>query len=139
MANLITKPEPFSWRYMPRAPLPGTRLMAFSDIKNGTAKDFTFGRGTTVFSMFIVRQDDKVYGYLNICPHYSQPLNYREGQFLNEDATRIRCTMHFAEFNIDDGFGVAGAAENCWLDPVPVIVKDEGIFIATPEEVEAHD
>jgi nitrite reductase/ring-hydroxylating ferredoxin subunit len=115
--------------------MPGVALGPIEEIPAGRAKEYVFGRGTTVFSMFVVRQGgERVYGYLNLCPHYSTPLNYRAGAFTNDEGTRIRCTMHFAEFRIEDGYGVSGAAERCWLDPVPVVVKDGIIHIATPEE-----
>jgi nitrite reductase/ring-hydroxylating ferredoxin subunit len=132
VADALSKPDPFLWRTRPRAPLPGTVLGPLDSIADGDAKEFIFGRGTTVFSMFVVRRGESVFGYLNICPHYSSPLNHRAGQFLNESRSRIRCTMHFAEFSIEDGFGVAGAAQNCWLDPVPVHVKDGQMVISGP-------
>jgi nitrite reductase/ring-hydroxylating ferredoxin subunit len=113
----------------PRAPGPGAVLGPLEDIPDGDAKEYVFGRGTTVFSMFVVRRGEKVYGYLNLCPHYSSALNYRAGEFLNEDKSLIRCTSHFSEFRIEDGYGVKGAAERCWLDPVPVRVKDGMIVI----------
>lgn len=135
MADALSKPDPWLWRTRPRAPMVGTKLGPLDEVDMGKAKEYVFGRGTTVFSMFVVRQgEDRVYGYLNLCPHYSQPLNYRSGAFMNDDGTRIRCTMHFAEFQVEDGYGVSGAAEKCWLDPVPVLVKDGDIHIATPEE-----
>ncbi len=135
MADSLSQPDPWLWRSMPRAPKPGTELGPLDDIAIGQAKEYVFGRGTTVFSMFVVRQgNERVYGYLNLCPHYSQPLNYRAGKFMNDEGTRIRCTMHFAEFRVEDGYGVAGAAEKCWLDPVPVLVKGGIVKIATPDE-----
>lgn len=135
MADALTKPDPWIWRTRPRAPQPGAELGPLEEIEVGQAKEYTFGRGTTVFSMFVVRQGgDRVYGYLNLCPHYSTPLNYRKGAFMNDAGTRIRCTMHFAEFRVEDGYGISGAAERCWLDPVPVVVKDGIILIQTPEE-----
>lgn len=132
MADALSKPDPFLWRTRPRAPMPGTTLGPLEDIPDRQAKEYVFGRGTTVFSMFVVRRAERVYGYLNICPHFSSPLNCRAGQFLNEAGTRIRCTMHFAEFRVEDGFGIAGAAENCWLDPVPVHVQEGHIVISAP-------
>ncbi|MCB1502039.1 MAG: Rieske (2Fe-2S) protein [Bauldia sp.] len=135
MADALSKPDSGLWRTRPRAPQPGTRLGALDEIAPGSAREYVFGRGTTVFSMFVVRKGrDQVFGYLNLCPHFSLPLNYREGEFLNEDGTLIRCTMHFAEFRVEDGFGVSGAAERCWLDPVPVVVRNGAVFIATEEE-----
>lgn len=136
MADALSKPDPLLWRTRPRAPMPGAELAPLDDLPDGDAREFIFGRGTTVFSMFVVRRGLEVYGYLNICPHYSSPLNARAGQFMNEDGSRIRCTMHFAEYRIEDGFGVAGAGANCWLDPVPVHVRDDGmVVISGPEHL----
>lgn len=134
MADALSRPDPNLWRTRPRAPQPGAVLGPLDDIPDGEAREFVFGRGTTVFSMFVVRRGESVYGYLNICPHYSSPLNHRAGHFLNDDGSRIRCTMHFAEFRIEDGFGIAGAAQNCWLDPVPVSVEAGMIVISRPGE-----
>jgi len=130
MADALSKPDPTLWRTRPRAPMPGTILGPLDTIADDNAKEFVFGRGTTVFSMFVVRRADKVFGYLNICPHYSSPLNCREGEFLSDDRSRIRCSAHFAEYRIEDGWGVAGAGEGCWLDPVPVHVEDGMIVIS---------
>ena len=128
--NPILRPEPTYWRMRPRAPEPGTYLCQLDEIADRSAKEFVFGRGTTTFSMFVIRQGNEYFGYLNICPHYSTPLNVRSGEFLNEKGDKIRCSAHFAEFRIEDGFGIAGAAENCWLDPVPVSKEDGKLFIA---------
>lgn len=130
MADALSKPDAGVWRTLPRAPKPGAKLGPIDDIPDGDAREYVFGRGTTVFSMFVVRRGEQVYGYLNLCPHYSSRLNSREAQFLNIDRTRIQCTAHFAEFRIEDGYGVHGAAEGCWLDPVPVHVEDGMIVIS---------
>lgn len=134
MADALSRPDPNLWRTRPRAPMPGTVLGPLEEVPDGEAREYVFGRGTTIFSMFVVRRGEKVYGYLNLCPHYSSPLNYRAGEFMNEERTRIRCTMHYSEFRIEDGFGIAGAALNCWLDPVPVEVEDGQIIISRPGE-----
>ena len=131
MADALSQPDPTVWRMRPRAPMPGTVLGPLAEIADGDAKEYVFGRGTTVFSMFVVRRGRSVYGYLNICPHYSSPLNYRAGEFLSEDKRFIRCTMHFSEFRVEDGFGISGAAERCWLDPVPVHVENDMIVISS--------
>jgi len=128
MADALSKPDPTLWRARPRAPSPGTILGPLSEIPDRDAKEYVFGRGTTVFSMFVVRRGHEVFGYLNICPHYSSPLNCREGEFMSQDRSRIQCSSHFAEYRIEDGFGVAGAGEGCWLDPVPVHV-DNGMIV----------
>lgn len=129
MAETTRRPDPNVWRTRPRAPAPGAVLGPLDEIADGRAREYVFGRGTTVFSMFVVRRGEEVFGYLNICPHYSSALNVRSNGFTNDAGTRIRCSAHFAEFRIEDGYGVAGAAERCWLDPVPVEVVEGEIRI----------
>jgi nitrite reductase/ring-hydroxylating ferredoxin subunit len=116
--------DPTYWRLRPRAPSPGTVLGPLDEIPEGKGREYVFGRGKSAFSMFVVRRGPEVWGYLNICPHFSLPLNYRAGEFMNEEGSLIRCSMHFAEFRIEDGYCVAGAAESCFLDPVPVEVME---------------
>jgi len=130
MADALSKPDLRIWRMRPRAPMPGAVLGPIDEIEDPGAKEYTFGRGTSVFSMFVIRREDCVYGYLNICPHYSSRLNCNSAHFLNIDGTRIQCSSHFAEFRIEDGFGLDGAAEGCWLDPVPVQIRNGMIVIS---------
>jgi nitrite reductase/ring-hydroxylating ferredoxin subunit len=121
--------DPDYWRLRPRAPAPGTVLGPLAAVPEGRGREFLFGRGPSAFSMFVVRQGERVWGYLNLCPHFSLKLNQRADEFLNEDGTLIRCTRHFAEFRIADGVCVAGACEGSALDPVPVRVADGQIVI----------
>lgn len=122
--------NPDYWRLRPRAPAPGTDLCPLDEVPEATGREFVFGRGKAAFSMFVVRRGMQVWGYLNICPHFSLPLNYRANAFLNPEATLIRCTMHFAEFRIEDGCCVSGACEGCFLDPLPLSVQNGRIMIA---------
>jgi nitrite reductase/ring-hydroxylating ferredoxin subunit len=127
---------PDYWRLRPRAPAPGALLGALADLPEATGREYVFGRGKAAFSMFAVRRAERVWGYLNICPHFSLKLNCRADNFLNPAATLIRCTMHFAEFRIEDGHCVSGACEGCCLDQVPLTVRDGRILIS-PGEADA--
>ena len=97
-------------------------LGSFDAIPDGAAREFSFGSHYAAFSMFVVRRGNSAYGYLNLCPHSSLALNIRPHEFMNGKGDRIRCSRHLAEFRIEDGFGLLGAAENCWLERVPVEV-----------------
>jgi nitrite reductase/ring-hydroxylating ferredoxin subunit len=121
--------DPNYWRLRPRAPAPGTVVGALEEIPDGAGKEFVFGRGKSAFSMFVIRKGREAWAYLNICPHFSLPLNCRGNSFVNDDGTLIRCTMHFAEFRIDDGFCVAGACEGSFLDPIPPRLEDGRMVI----------
>ena len=132
MSATADAPNPDYWRLRPRAPALGTVLGPLDSVPDRRGKEFVFGRGASAFSMFVVRRGDNVFGYLNLCPHFSLKLNQRGDEFSNDDASLIRCTMHFAEFRIEDGFCVAGACEGSFLDPVPVHVA-AGHLVIGPE------
>jgi nitrite reductase/ring-hydroxylating ferredoxin subunit len=129
MSATAEAPNPDYWRYRPRAPALGAVLGPLADLPDGRAREYVFGRGAAAFSMFVARRGDVVRGYLNLCPHFSLKLNQRGDEFLNDDGSLIRCSMHFAEFRLDDGFCVAGACEGRYLDPVPVHVADGQLVI----------
>ncbi len=127
----LTGPNPAKWAEHPDAPRPGTVLAPLAELSDGEAREFRFGKRGSAFSMFVVRRADAVHGYVNICPHYGIPLNDRAPTFLTDDRARIRCTTHFSEYRITDGYGLAGFGEGCWLDPVPVAIVDDMIVIDT--------
>jgi nitrite reductase/ring-hydroxylating ferredoxin subunit len=120
------------WRLRPRAPRPGTVLGPLSEIAEGHAHEYIFGAGPSAFRMFVLRkQGDEVVSYLNLCPHFSLPLNRSDGDFLCPEGNAIRCNQHFALFRIDDGVCFSGACEGERLDPIPVEVVD-GILRIRP-------
>lgn len=117
------------WRGRPFAPASGAKLGPLDDIPDGGAKEYVFGVGLNRFRMFVVRTGPSVFGYLNLCPHYSLPLNHRPDEFLTRKGDRIMCRQHLALFAIDDGRGLDGACEGRGLDVVPVTVRDGDLVI----------
>jgi nitrite reductase/ring-hydroxylating ferredoxin subunit len=111
------------WRARPFAPAVGERLGALETVEDGGAKEYVFGVGLNRFRMFVVRKGQRVFGYLNICPHYSLPLNHRADEFLTRSGDRIMCRQHLALFAIEDGRGLEGACEGRGLDVIPVSVR----------------
>ena len=132
MADALSKPDPTLWRLRPRAPMPGTVLCPLDDIPDGDAKEYRVrARHHGVLDVRRAarrRASTATSTSARITPRRSTT---RAGQFLSDDKSHIRCTMHFAEFRIEDGYGVRGAAERCWLDPVPVHVENGAIVIST--------
>ena len=118
--------DPFAkavWRTRPFAPAVGARLDPLDAVEDGSAKEYVFGVGLNRFRMFVVRKGQRVFGYLNLCPHYSLPLNHRADEFLTRDGDRIMCRQHLALFAIEDGRGLEGACEGRGLDVIPVSVR----------------
>ena len=117
--------DPAAWLRHPHAPAPGTSLGPAAAIPDGAGREFTFGPAHDEFSMFVVRRGADVFGYLNVCPHFSLRLNYRPDQFTTRDG-EILCSMHFALFRMEDGVCIDGACPGRALDPVPVEVAPDG-------------
>jgi nitrite reductase/ring-hydroxylating ferredoxin subunit len=117
------------WRTRPRAPAPGTRLGPLSALGPEGTKEFVFGSGPSAFRMFVVYREGQLSAYLNLCPHYSSPLNIRDDEFLAPDGNALMCRRHFALFRIEDGMCISGACVGKLLDRVPVVVRDGEIEI----------
>ncbi len=116
-------PDRDRWRDELDAPPPGTELGPLSELADGESLEYRFGRRGR-FSMFVVRRGDDLRAYLNVCPHFGSRLNQGTDSFLTDDGEHIRCTLHQSAFRIEDGYGFLGEAKGCWLDPVPVAVRD---------------
>jgi hydroxyquinol 1,2-dioxygenase len=114
------------WQLRPNAPAAGALLGPAGEVPEGGAKAYRFGRGRSAVQMFVVRHEGQVRGYLNICPHFSRPLNHDPDAFLADGL--IVCVRHFARFRPHDGLCVEGACEGSHLDPVPVVIDAEGML-----------
>lgn len=99
--------------------MPGPKpLCQLNDIEDngsiGIIGDLESGRA----SLIVVRQGEKVFVYLNTCPHIGAPLDFTPGQFLNVERDLIQCAMHGALFTIEDGRCVQGPCMGKHLTPV---------------------
>ncbi len=99
-------------------------LCAIVDIPDGASKGVLPGkRGRD--RVFLVRQGQHVYGYINNCPHYDRaPLGWKKDEFLNGARTHIMCAAHGAVFGIKDGLCELGPCLGQRLKPAPLKVQD---------------
>jgi nitrite reductase/ring-hydroxylating ferredoxin subunit len=86
-------------------------------------------------NIFVVRQGNQVFGYLNRCPHTGGPLDWVPDQFLDLEKKYIQCATHAARFRMHDGECVAGPCKGDSLAGVPVVIDagDVVILAATPD------
>ena len=111
---------------------PGEVMCRLDDLVEPPSKAFLlqFDDGEEV-EIFVVRQDDHAYAYVNDCPHQRLPLNWKDDTFLTLDKSRIMCVMHGATFRIETGEMVMGPIPSgtCLLK-VPIIVDNGEIRLA---------
>jgi nitrite reductase/ring-hydroxylating ferredoxin subunit len=74
-------------------------------------------------SVILLRRGERVSGYLNICPHAGNRLDYAPGKFLLKNDTLI-CAVHGAVFEQADGLCTGGPCRGQHLRAVPLRVVD---------------
>ncbi len=74
-------------------------------------------------SLILLRRGGQINGYLNICPHAGNRLDYAPGKFLLKNDSLI-CAVHGAVFNQADGLCTGGPCRGQSLRAVPLRVVD---------------
>ena len=83
---------------------------------------------------FVVRQGGHVHGYINVCPHAGNPLNWKPDAFLTRDRTQIMCSKHGAVFEIETGLCTAGPCPGKKLRKLDVKVDGENVVHRTTRD-----
>jgi nitrite reductase/ring-hydroxylating ferredoxin subunit len=80
----------------------------------------------------VVRRGDRVFAYINVCPHLGTPLETFPDHFLDLGKRHLLCSMHGARFRISDGYCVFGPCLGKSLAAVPVAVVDGMVVLNGP-------
>ena len=113
----------------PAEPQPGTRLCALAALADPGARGFMFREGEALFMGFVARRGERVFGYIDRCPHAGMPLAAFGDRYLTREGDLILCSTHGALFRPDDGACVAGPCEGARLAPWPVVVEDGAVVV----------
>src|SRR5579875_1897491 len=101
-------------------------LCRFDELREGEARGFGPFAGSRA-KAFVVRREGRLYAYWDVCPHYGDtPLPWRADAYLNAAGDRIVCASHGAEFAIETGRCVLGAALGKSLQRAPIAVTPTG-------------
>jgi nitrite reductase/ring-hydroxylating ferredoxin subunit len=113
-----------------------TFLCSLSDIAVGGSKGvMPDHRGRD--QILLVRQGDRLYGYVNNCPHYDKaPLGWKKDEFLSGDGKHIMCAAHGAQFEIDTGRCTLGPCLGQRLTPVRIKIRNGAVLLADPRRKE---
>lgn len=123
-----------NWNEHPDCPAGGTRLCGLGDIPEQGGFEVQFGEGKENFRVLLLRQGERVWCYLNFCPHFSIPLNYQPQTFLTLD-DMVVCAHHTAFFRIEDGACVDGPCAGNGLVALPFYIEGPAVhFGARPPD-----
>jgi nitrite reductase/ring-hydroxylating ferredoxin subunit len=106
------------------------RICALDDLPDPGSREFQWGDGDWPLEMFVVRQGNSAFGYLNRCPHAGHPLNWQTDRFLSKDNDLILCQSHGARFTIADGRCVLGPCPGANLRSISLIIRDGDVVVA---------
>ncbi len=100
-----------------------------SQLTDPGATSVVAGDGTSRRDYLIVRHCGTIAVYENACPHQGTPLETLAGRFFNHDRTRLLCSTHGAEFQINDGVCTKGPCEGKALKRVEFSVKGTALYL----------
>ncbi len=109
-------------------PRPSRALCRLEDIADGGARGFSGPPGSFT-GLFAVRRGERVFVYVNVCPHIGTSLNLLPDRFLSADGSRVVCVTHGAEFRIEDGRCLAGPCLGQALQSVPTRLADGLVLV----------
>lgn len=120
-----------NWQQHPDCPADGTKLCELADIPDEGGHEVAFGDGRENFRVLLLRRGERVWSYVNYCPHFSLPLNYEPQTFVTLDGL-IMCAHHTAFFNFDDGRCVDGPCVGDGLVALPSHISGGTVYFGSP-------
>ena len=103
-------------------------MCAITDVTNGGAHEVVAHVDGVAESLIVLRRDDEVRVFFNVCPHAGRRLDWAPGRFLIDQAFLV-CAAHGACFSVPDGVCVSGPCRGQSLGEVPVEVRDGQLFV----------
>lgn len=106
---------------------PDVRLCPLGTIADGSARNFVLQMRAGRFHGFVVRDGDRVTGYVDRCPHAGLPLAQRLDEYLTPDGAFITCSWHGALFQKHNGRCIGGPCLGQSLQEWPVATEEDWI------------
>lgn len=108
-------------------------LAALDEMSEFNCKGFSLNIDDETLEGFLVRQNGKVFGYRNSCPHVGAPLDWMPDRFLDADGKYIQCSMHGALFEPESGLCVQGPCVSRHLEKLQVEMDNDKVYLRRPE------
>lgn len=78
---------------------------------------------------FAVKYQDQIYVYKNVCGHIAINLDFREGQFFDEEGENLICSTHGAAYQANTGKCLGGPCYGVGLEPLKSFVENDILFL----------
>ncbi|HRD28990.1 MAG TPA: Rieske 2Fe-2S domain-containing protein [Caulobacter sp.] len=114
----------------PARPAAGVLLCRLDEIPDPGSRAFHFREDDKLFLGFVVRRGERLYGFVDSCPHTGQPLAGPTGRYATRENDLILCSGHGALFRIGDGMCTSGPCEGQRLAVWAVEVREGQVVTA---------
>lgn len=98
-------------------------------IPEDCARGFTIETPAGPRQLLLARRNNRIYAYINRCPHTGVNLDWVPDRFLDRSGTYLQCATHGALFRIQDGFCVHGPCAGQSLRPVTIEEQGGKLFV----------
>ncbi|WP_174292341.1 Rieske (2Fe-2S) protein [Sphingomonas bacterium] len=105
----------------------GVTLGSLDAVPDGGTRNYVLQLRAGRFHGFVIRRGDRVYGYVDRCPHAGLPLAQKLDRYLTADGRYIACSWHGALFDPSSGLCVGGPGAGQRLTEWPVEVNERVI------------
>ncbi len=109
------------------------RLCVLDDLPDPGSREFSWGEGGWPLELFVVRQGDRAFAYVNRCPHAGHALNLQPDRFLTTERDLILCQSHGARFTISEGLCVLGPCPGARLRSIALVLRDGDVLVSGRE------
>lgn len=103
-------------------------LCCVADVPDGGARVVDGGEGRE--PIVVVRRGERVWAYVNRCPHFSVPLDFEPGEISCYRAQVLMCAHHSALFRFEDGRCIEGPCAGAGLEAVHIEVSEGYVALA---------
>jgi nitrite reductase/ring-hydroxylating ferredoxin subunit len=105
-------------------------LCALEEIPDGAAKGFCLREpGWPMLEILVARAGERVFGYVNSCPHVGSPLDWAPDQFMDPAGEYLMCATHGALFQVEDGLCISGPCPGASLIALRLAVWDKVVHL----------
>jgi len=83
--------------------------------------------------LLVAKKKGRVHVYRNSCPHTGINLDWQPDDFMTFDNFYLLCSTHGAQFQIEDGYCIAGPCKGQELKAIPFEVVNGQVILVDQE------
>lgn len=108
-------------------------LIALNQLPNvGLAYRSSFNNGSTENAALVFHYQDKVYAYLNQCPHLGLELDWLPGEVFDLENANLMCATHGARFDPQSGLCISGPCVGQTMVALKLKILDGVVYVQEP-------